>query len=104
MLQYKKNEEYDVKKVLYDYGQMQYESGLASGRWEKNEYTHDETSNIYLSAMKSYAKDYQIDYDHNLDSYKEYDDEEESITIDRMAFDIQCLVEKKMIDILLKNL
>lgn len=35
MLQYKKNEEYDVKKVLYDYGQMQYESGLASGRWEK---------------------------------------------------------------------
>lgn len=103
MLQYKKNEEYDVKKVLYDFGQMQYESGLASGRWEENEYTHDETSNIYLSAMQDYAKDYQIDYDHSLDSYKESDDEDECITKDRMAFDIQCLIEKKMIDIILKR-
>ena len=96
--------EYDVKKVLYDFGQMQYESGLASGRWEANEYTHDETSDIYLSAMQGYAKDYQIDYDNNLESYKEEDDEDECMTKDNMAFHIQYLVEKKMIDIILKNL
>ena len=94
---------YDKKRVLKDLCDLHYANGLHSGRWE-DEGRMDSSAEEYLATMIMFAEEYNIEYDKDLSHYIEDEEyEAECYTMDRMGFEIQEMVEKKLLDILLNG-
>ena len=100
--------EYEEKESMYnealkDLCDLHYANGLHTGRWE-DEYSMDSSSEEYLSTMKTLADKYRLEYDKDLSNYVEDDEyEAECYTMDRMGFELQEIVEKHLLDILINK-
>lgn len=94
---------YDLTQVLRDLMDIKYQDGLHTGRWE-DEYGREYSSTAYLDEMESYAKKYQIYYDDELENYRDEDHENEYQMKDAMGFEIQLILEKKLVNLLLENI
>lgn len=97
-------EEYDKKEAMYDeilrdLCDLHYANGLHTGRWE-DEYAKEESSEEYLATMVALAEKYHLSYDKNLENYIDDEDDPEYMAMDAMGFEIQEIVEKHLLEIL----
>lgn len=100
-------EEYDKKEAMYnenevlrDLCDLFYANGLHTGRWE-NELGIEESCEEYLATMVALAEKYHIEYDKDLANYVDDEDNPEYMAIDRMGLEIQEIVEKYLLEILI---
>lgn len=97
--------EYEKKEAMYnetlrDLCDLHYANGLHTGRWE-DELGREESSEEYLATMVSLAEKYHIEYDKNLTNYIDDEDDPEYMAMDRMGFEVQEIVEKHLLEILI---
>ena len=98
-------EEYNKKEAMYnetlrDLCDLHYENGLHTGRWE-DEYGREESCEEYLTTMVALAEKYHLSYDKNLENYVEDEDNPEYYAMDTMGFELQEIVEKHLLEILI---
>lgn len=98
-------EEYDKKEAMYnetlrDLCDLHYANGLHTGRWE-DEYGREESCEEYLATMVALAEKYHLNYDKNLENYIEDEDNPEYCAMDTMGFELQEIVEKHLLEILI---
>lgn len=92
----------DKKRVLRDLCDLHYANGLHTGRWE-DELAREESCEEYLATMITLAEKYHLNYDKNLENYIEDEDNPEYCTMDTMGFELQQIVEKYLLDIILNG-
>lgn len=98
-------EEYNKKEAMYnetlrDLCDLHYANGLHTGRWE-DELAREDSCEEYLATMVSLADKYHLEYDKNLSNYIEDEDNPEYHAMDNMGFELQELVEKHLLEILI---
>ena len=97
-------EEYDKKEAVYDeilrdLCDLHYANGLHTGKWE-DELAREESCEEYLETMVSLAEKYHLIYDKNLENYIEDEDDPEYNAMDTMGLELQEIVEKHLLEIL----
>lgn len=100
-------EEYDKKEAMYDeilrdLCYLHYANGLHTGKWE-DELAREESCEEYLETMVSLAEEYHLNYDKNLENYIEDKDDPEYKVMDTMGFELQEIVEKHLLEILVNK-
>lgn len=86
-------------KAIKDLADVNYEQGLFSGRWE-DEYAREDCVESYLDSMKKFADEYDIEYSTDLYDYKFDDDEEDYELKEHMGYELFCLVQDKLSNII----
>ena len=84
---------------LFELGRLQ---GVHTGRWE-NEYDREDSCEDYLSEMISIAKNCEIEYDEELENYRESDNEKTYEIQDHMAYEISEKIKKHFINQLIEE-
>lgn len=97
--------EYDEKEAMYnevlrDLCDLHYANGLHTGRWE-DESAREDSCEEYLATMVSLAEKYHLSYDKNLENYIEDEDNPEYCAMDTMGFELQEIVEKHLLEVLI---
>lgn len=98
--------EYEEKKEMYnevlkDLCDLHYANGLHTGKWE-DEYAQEDSAEEYLDTMVALAEKYHLTYNKNIEDYVDYEDDPEYYAVDAMGFEIQEIVEKHLLEILLR--
>lgn len=97
--EYEKKEEM-YNEVLKDLCDLHYANGLHTGKWE-DEYAQEDSAEEYLATMIALAEKYHLIYDKNLENYIEDEDNPEYYAMDTMGFELQEIVEKHLLEILI---
>ena len=97
-------EEYEQKQAMYneilrDLCDLHYANGLHTGKWE-DELAIEESCEEYLATMVALAEKYHLSYDKNLENYIDDEDDPEYMAMDAMGFELQEIVEKHLLEIL----
>lgn len=90
----------DGKEALELYRKMCIAQGEHNERW-LDRFDRQASSTEYLLIMEAFADKLNINYDYDLEDFREFDCDEECQLEDRAGFELSQLIESKIAEILL---
>ncbi len=91
--------EMPLKNCLDDLYQLGVIQGEHNINWA-DEYNLLEHSKDYYNKTKSIAEKYNITYDTSIEDYREHDDDEEYILLDRLTFNLNEIIKEHILNLI----